>query len=120
MPFIDTRDLEIVERLPGWLGRYFQSSSMFFAHYEFTKGSSIHEHTHPQEEVWQVIEGQLEVTIEGVSEVARPGMVAVVLPGAPHSARALTDGWAIVADYPLRDDFLSGGVGRNPPDNEIA
>ncbi len=119
MPFIDTRDLKVVERLPGWFGLYFQSPSMFFAHYEFTKGSSIHEHSHPQEEVWQVIEGELEMTIEGLSEVARPGLVAVVPPGAPHSARALTDGRAIVVDYPLRDDFLSR-AGRSQPDNEIA
>ena len=29
-------------------------------------GASIHEHFHPQEEVYEVIEGELEMTIDGV------------------------------------------------------
>jgi mannose-6-phosphate isomerase-like protein (cupin superfamily) len=36
-------------------------------------GSSIHEHSHPQEEVYEVIEGELEVAIDGVSQIARAG-----------------------------------------------
>jgi hypothetical protein len=51
MTFIDTNQLPVVERKPGWRGRYFDSPSMTFAHYEFDAGSSIHEHFHPQEEV---------------------------------------------------------------------
>jgi quercetin dioxygenase-like cupin family protein len=47
--FIDTSKLPTVERLPGWRGRYFDSANMTFAHYEFDAGSSIHEHSHPQE-----------------------------------------------------------------------
>ena len=62
MPLIDTMALRVVERLPGWKGRYFYSDKMAFAHYEFVKGASIHEHYHPQEEVYEVIEGELEVT----------------------------------------------------------
>src|ERR1700747_3077365 len=44
MPVIDTSALEVIERLPGWYGRYFDSPSMTFAHYDFKRGSSIHEH----------------------------------------------------------------------------
>jgi hypothetical protein len=32
-------------------------------------------------------------------------MVAIVPADAPHSVTALTDGKAIVADYPVRPDF---------------
>jgi unsaturated pyranuronate lyase len=102
MPFVDTSTLRVIERLPGWQGRYFHSPSMTFGHYQFTRGASIHEHFHPQEEVWEVIEGELEVTIDGASQVARPGCVAIVPPGVRHSVKALTDGRAIVVDYPLR------------------
>jgi hypothetical protein len=55
MAFIDTSKLPMVERLPGWRRRYFDSPSMTFAHYEFDAGSSIHEHSHPQEEVYHII-----------------------------------------------------------------
>jgi quercetin dioxygenase-like cupin family protein len=105
MPFIDTSALEVVERLPGWYGRYFHSPSMTFAHYDFKRGSSIHEHFHPQEEVYEVIEGELELTIDGVRQVARPGLVGIVPSNVRHSVKALTDGRAIIVDYPLRTDM---------------
>ena len=105
MPFVDIDQLNIVERLPGWHGRYFHSPSMTFAHYEFKRGSSIHEHFHPQEEVYEVIDGELEVTIDGVAQVARAGLVAIVPSNARHSVRALTDGRAIIIDYPLRREI---------------
>jgi quercetin dioxygenase-like cupin family protein len=105
MPFIDTSRLDVIERLPGWHGRYFHSPNMTFAHYEFQRGASIHEHFHAQEEVYEVIEGELEITIEGVAGVARTGLVAIVPANARHSVKALTDGRAIIVDYPRRPDF---------------
>ena len=105
MPFVDANGLKIIERLPGWYGRYFHSPSMTFAHYDFRGGSSIHEHFHPQEEVWEIIEGEVEVTIDGVAQIARPGIVAIVPGNVRHSVRALTDGRAIIVDYPLRQEM---------------
>jgi len=105
MPFVDTGSLKIVERLPGWHGRYFHSPSMTFAHYDFVRGASIHEHLHSQEEVYEVIEGELDVTIDGVAQVARPGLVAIVPANVRHSIKALTDGRAIIVDYPIRPEF---------------
>ena len=104
MPVIDTSELKEIERLPGWRARIFNSASMTFAHYEFDAGSTIHQHHHEQEEVWNVIDGELEVTIDGVACVARPGVVAIVPPNTHHSVRALTDGRAIIVDHPLRWD----------------
>jgi hypothetical protein len=48
MPFLDTSGLKVVERLPGWKGRFFHTATMTFADYEFTAGSTIHEHFHPE------------------------------------------------------------------------
>ena len=103
MTFIDTSRLPIVERLPGWRGRYFDSPSMTFAHYEFDAGSSIHEHAHPQEEVYEVLAGELEITIGGVTRRVGAGLVAIVPPHTLHSVRAITSGKLIVVDYPLRE-----------------
>jgi quercetin dioxygenase-like cupin family protein len=104
MALVDTSMLRVIERLPGWRARIFNSASMTFAHYEFDAGSTIHQHHHEQEEVWNVIEGELEITVDGVAQVARPGVVAIVPPNAPHSVRALSDGRAIIVDHPLRFD----------------
>jgi quercetin dioxygenase-like cupin family protein len=105
MPFVDTSKLPVTERLPGWFGRYFHSPSMTFAHYDFKRGASIHEHFHPEEEVYEVIDGELEITIDGVAQIARPGIVAIVPADTRHSVKALTDGRAIIVDHPLRRGF---------------
>ncbi|HVB36039.1 MAG TPA: cupin domain-containing protein [Candidatus Acidoferrales bacterium] len=105
MPFVDTSKLGVIERLPGWYGRYFHSASMTFAHYDFVSGSTIHEHFHPQEEVYEVIEGELELTIDGVTQIARAGMVGIVPSNVRHSVKARSDGRAIIVDYPRRGEF---------------
>jgi hypothetical protein len=93
---------------------------MTFAHYDFQRGASIHEHFHPQEEVYEVIEGELELTIDGVKQVARPGIVGIVPSNVPHSVKALSDARAIIVDHPLRRDISasqakhSKAVGQYP------
>lgn len=105
MAVVDIDGLRVVERLPGWRGRYFHSENMTFAHYEFVAGAAIHEHFHPQEEVWEVVEGAVELTVDGEVQIARPGSVAIVRGGLHHSAKALTDGRAIIVDSPTRHDL---------------
>jgi len=78
---------------------------MTFANYEFDAGASIHEHSHVQEEVYELIEGELEITIAGVTRRIAPGLVAIVPPNALHSVKAVTSGKLIVVDYPLREGF---------------
>ena|SRR5579871_2193270 len=105
MPFLNTGELRVTERLPGWFGRYFHSASMTFAHYEFRRDATIHEHFHPEEEVYEVIEGELELTIDGETRIAKPGVVAIVPANARHSVKALSDGRAIIVDHPARPEF---------------
>jgi quercetin dioxygenase-like cupin family protein len=52
-----------------------------------------------------VLEGELEITIDGVAHVARPGIVAVVPANIRHAVRALTHGRLIVIDHPARREF---------------
>ncbi|MGH9735590.1 MAG: cupin domain-containing protein [Candidatus Acidiferrales bacterium] len=106
MPFLDTSSLRRIERLPGWHGRYFHSANMTFAHYDFVKGATIHEHFHPEEEVYEVVEGELEITIEGVTKIVREGIVAIVPSNAQHAVKALTDGRTIIVDHPPRPEFI--------------
>ena len=103
MSFVEVDTLPEVERKPGWRGRFFDSPSMTFAHYEFDAGSSILEHFHPEEEVWTVIEGELEITIGGMTRRVAAGGVGIVPSGTPHAVRAFSNGKAIVVDYPQRE-----------------
>jgi quercetin dioxygenase-like cupin family protein len=74
-----------------------------FAHYEFDAGSSIHEHFHPEEEVWQIIEGELEITIDGVTKRVVPGFAGIVPSNKRHAVKAISSGKAIIVDHPLRE-----------------
>ena len=103
MTRIDTSKLTEIERLPGWRGRYFDSPSMTFAHYEFDAGSTIHEHSHPQEEVYEILEGELEITIAGIAERYGAGFAGIVPSNTLHSVKAISDGRVIVVDYPRRE-----------------
>jgi quercetin dioxygenase-like cupin family protein len=105
MTLVDLSKLDVRERLPGWHGRYFHTSNMTFAHYDFERGATIHEHFHPEEEVYEVIDGELELTVDGVSQVVSNGLVAIVPSGVRHSVKALSDGRAIIVDSPRRKDF---------------
>jgi len=102
MAFVELSILPVVEPLPGWRGRYFNSASMTFAHYDFDAGSTIHEHSHAQEEVYEVIEGELEININGVTHRLIPGHVGIVPSHALHSVKAITSGRVIVVDHPVR------------------
>jgi quercetin dioxygenase-like cupin family protein len=111
MTFIDTNKLQTGERLPGWVDRTFSSENMTFAHFTIEAGSRIPEHCHSNEEVWTVIEGELEVSVGAEVLVAGPGCVAVVPPFTAHSVRAVTNSKAIVADCPVRIDSSGGRRG---------
>jgi quercetin dioxygenase-like cupin family protein len=105
MALIDTSKLPVLERKPGWHGRYFDSEHMTFGHYEFDEGAVLHAHAHEQEEIWQVLEGELEITIGGVTHRAGAGFVGIVPPNTPHAVKALTKGKAIVVNHPRREGF---------------
>ena len=111
MPFANISEIEPVTLLPGWAGRFVHSKSMTFAYWEIeSEAQPVHEHDHPQEEVWQVIEGELEVTINGQTQLAGPGCVAVVPSGARHSVRVLRPSRVLVVDCPIREKFAHYGV----------
>ena len=66
-----------------------------------------------------MLEGELELTVDGVTQVARPGVAAIVPSNARHSVRALTNGRVIIVDSPARAEFggstCNAEVQSDPP-----
>lgn len=92
--------------LPGWTGRFFHSQSMTFGYWDVADGAAdLHEHDHPQEEVWNVVDGEILLVLDGCERRLGPGEAAVVPPGTRHSARPVGTCRAIVVDYPVRVDL---------------
>lgn len=108
MALIHTRDLATLEPKPGWHGRFFRSEAMSFAYYAIDAGASLHEHSHANEEVWNVISGELEITIGGDSFRAAAGAAAIVPRNTAHSVHALERSTVIVVDEGQRGEIGGG------------
>ena len=106
--FIDSSELAVKEPRPGWKGRFFHSEKLTLAYYTVEADASLDAHSHANDEVWNVIEGALETTIDNETRVMTAGCAAVVPPNAIHSLKALTNVRAIVVDHPRRHSI--GGV----------
>ena len=52
-----------------------------------------------------MIAGEPEVQVDGLTQVVRPGIVAIIPSNAKHSVKALTDGRVIIVDHPARPQF---------------
>jgi len=105
MPFIDLSRLPDRRPQPGIAGRFVHSDRMTTAYWRIAAGSVFPEHSHPHEQVVNVVEGELELTVAGETRVIRPGTVAVIPSSVPHSARGLTDCRVIDVFQPVRDDY---------------
>lgn len=110
--FIEIDDMIRGTPLPGWHGRFFHSENMTFAHWDVVAGAAdLHEHSHLQEEVWNIIEGEMVLVIGGQSRTLGAGAAAVVPPNVLHSARVTGACRVIVTDYPLRLELPGGARG---------
>ena len=104
-PFIQLSELPEKEILPGFFGRMIHTDGVTVAHFRILKGSILPEHHHSNEQVTNVISGELEMTIGGQTHVCKAGESAAILPHVPHSGRALTDCYVIDVFRPTRDDY---------------
>ncbi len=69
------------------------------------EGATFPEHQHPHEQIVTVLEGELELVVQGVAHRLTPGQVFVIPPGAPHSGRGVTACRVHDAFAPVRDDY---------------
>jgi mannose-6-phosphate isomerase-like protein (cupin superfamily) len=93
----------VIEPLRGWTGRFFHSANMTFGHWDIAEDAAdLHEHRHAQEEVWNVVSGEIVLVIDGKEHRLEAGDAAIVPPDVTHSARVLGACRAVVVDHPVR------------------
>jgi len=105
MPFLSVRELPVQEPVPGFHLRFVHSETMTIAFWDIDAGALMPEHSHPHEQVAVVVEGELELTVDGETRVVRAGDAAVIPSGVVHSGRALSHCRIHDAFHPTRDDF---------------
>jgi mannose-6-phosphate isomerase-like protein (cupin superfamily) len=111
VPFVEPSDMQLGRPLPGWVGRFYHSANMTFGVWEVAAdAAALHEHQHPEEEVWNVVEGEIAIRVDGEERVVKQGSAVVVPGNARHSARPLGRCRAVVVDWPVRTALP--GLGR--------
>jgi quercetin dioxygenase-like cupin family protein len=99
------KNIKSKELVPGITGYYAHGTNMSFGYVELLEGSSIPEHSHIHEQITFVIEGQLDMVIDGKPCSLTPGMYFVIPSNMKHSARAKTFCKVIDAFSPVREDY---------------
>lgn len=105
MAAIHLDDLEQKEIVAGYRARLIHGDSMTVAYWDIDGGNSLPEHSHPHEQVVNMVEGQFELTVDGEPLTLSPGDVVVIPGNVPHSGRSITDCKIIDVWHPTRDDY---------------
>ena len=93
------------EILPGFVGRFIHSENMTFAYWDISESAALPVHSHPHEQVVNMLEGQFELTLDGKPHSLKAGDVLVIPSNVPHSGRAITDCRILDVFQPTRDDY---------------
>ena len=105
MPLIEVDRLPVREIFPGLRARLIHSDRVSHSWVTIDAGAAFPEHHHPHEQIVSMIEGELELVVEGVAHRLTPGQVFVIPPDARLSGRALTACRVLDAFAPVRDDY---------------
>src|SRR5512142_831152 len=105
MPFVPFDAIPVRDLTPKIHGRYLHAERMTIGHVVLDPGASLPEHAHPHEQLTHVLSGEMDLTIDGVRQTLKPGLVAVIPGNAKHSARS--DKGCVVLDIfnPVREDY---------------
>ncbi len=106
MPFIEINDIAEREVLPGCKARIVHADNMTLVYWSFDPGTVIPEHSHPHEQVANLLDGEFELTVGGETRGLRVGSVATIPSDTPHSGKAITAARILDVFHPIREDLL--------------
>ena len=107
MPFINENDLKQHEIAPGFLARFVHTDGLTIAYVNIKAGSVLPEHWHVQDQITHVLEGKLELTVGGETQLVGAGQIALIPSNVKHSAIARSDCKVIDVFNPVREDYRS-------------
>ncbi len=94
------------EVFPGFHGRFVHSGRMSFAYWRVDAGAEVPEHAHPHEQVVNVLEGALALTVDGEEMTLGAGDVVAIPGGVRHAARGLAGGCRVLDVFsPVREEY---------------
>ena len=117
MKKISREDLKPFELAPGITANVITSDTMTIMHARLKAGASAPEHSHVQEQIVNVIEGEIELTVEGKPHHLKLGDTLILPPNVLPLAKAITDCHVLDVFCPVREDLASGNFSGYPEKN---
>jgi quercetin dioxygenase-like cupin family protein len=105
MPPVHLSQLPVREIFPGLRARLVHSERVSHSWVDADAGAAFPEHEHPHEQIVSVLDGELELVVDGVTHRLTPGLVFVIPPNVRHSGRAVTACRVLDTFAPVRDDY---------------
>ena len=102
---MEISNLKTTEVIKGFQGKFFHAASFTVAFWEIEVGSILPEHSHIHEQTTQVLEGELEMSINGKVMLLKAGMIYTIPPNVIHSGKALTNCKVTDIFCPVREDY---------------
>ena len=104
--FIDAASREPLELVPGARTRTFWGEQMLFSLVEVDADSEVPLHTHPHEQGGIIVEGELEMGVDGEVKLLKPGDMYIIPGNVEHYAKAYsTKAIALDIFSPVREEF---------------
>jgi unsaturated pyranuronate lyase len=97
---IETREL-----VPGHHGRFIHSEHTTHVYWTIQAGAKLPEHSHPHEQIVNMLEGTYELLVDGQSHVLSAGDVLVIPGDTVHSGGAHTDCRILDVFSPVREEY---------------
>ena len=118
MGFIELSVLPELEIAKGIRAHVVTTDTVTVLHVKIEEGALLPEHSHYNEQVVNVIEGELELTVEGKKYTLMPGNVMVLEPNVVHSGRAVKACRVVDVFHPVRKDFAGSSFGGYPSEKK--
>lgn len=99
------KDISPKDLAPGLIGYYAHGINMTLGLVEIKAGSNLPAHHHIHEQITYILEGNLDMTIDGKLCSLTKGMYYVIPSNVIHSAVALSDCKVIDVFNPVRQDY---------------
>jgi quercetin dioxygenase-like cupin family protein len=91
--------------IPGFHGKLVHSENMSIAFWEVDKAAQVSEHSHRNEQIMHVLEGDFEFTLDGDTQTYHPGDIVIIAPHKKHSGKALTHCKLMDVFSPTREEY---------------
>ena len=105
MPLYRLDTLSSRELFPGFTARLVHTARVTQSFVHATAGSSFPDHRHPHEQVVTVLDGELELVVDGEPHRLTPGTCYVIPPDVPHHGTAITNCRVLDTFAPTREDY---------------